>query len=80
MNSPEVPFVKSPGALGADGRDDFARPQGALRGAPRRQHPGRRAGGRGHVVGAWDDQGTPMERFWLMLMSVILWLIFGDSW
>ena len=43
-----------PGALRADGRHDSARPQRALRSAPRRQHPGRGPSGGGHVVGALD--------------------------
>ena len=66
MNSPEVPFVKSPGALGADGRDDFARPQGALRGAPRRQHPGRlgRPGDANGKVLVDVDVGDIMVDIW----------------
>jgi len=53
-----------PGTLGADGRNDSAWPQGALRGAPRRQHLGRRAGGCGHIVGALDILG-------LLIMVII---------
>ena len=50
--------VRGP-ALGGGHHRHPARPEGALRGPPRRAHPGRRAGGRGGAVGPVRDGAVP---------------------